>query len=275
VYAVAIDEQDRPWVGFGDQGISVLNDDGSWTTYTYLHYGLGPYADTVQSIVIDDRGRVWIGANGGLSVLDTDGTWTAYTTDNSGLPGSWVEALAVDDQGRIWVGIDSMDGSGLGVFAQEDQPAANHVKLADAYPNAGPLLIVLDVVTFALLAIAVIPPDTARAKRIRAFATGFAGWFAVNTALSWALLANASANPEGWGLLVIFFLLPALGFANAGVSIGLSLVRRTRWQGVGTLAALVANIMVFLFQHAGLPDSYIILFSAPAIPFYVLRLFGE
>jgi ligand-binding sensor domain-containing protein len=67
IEALAIDAQDRVWVGTYD-GISVLSADGRWTSYNPYNSGLisgGAYA-----IAIDKQGQLWIGSAGGIGSVD-------------------------------------------------------------------------------------------------------------------------------------------------------------------------------------------------------------
>jgi len=59
---MATDEQGRVWVGTRG-GLSVLDPDGSWTTYSTANSGLAN--DRVNAIAIDGQGRVWVSTNVG------------------------------------------------------------------------------------------------------------------------------------------------------------------------------------------------------------------
>jgi len=104
------------WFATLRNGISVL-DGGLWTTYTRSSTGGGLPSDWVQSIVMDQDGRMWIGTQafyeggwtgGGVTMYDpTTGTWITYNRDNTGpngLGGNFAQAVAIDDAGRLWVG---------------------------------------------------------------------------------------------------------------------------------------------------------------------------
>jgi ligand-binding sensor domain-containing protein len=107
VRALAIDSQDRVWVGT-DHGVSVLEPDGRLTTYTPENSGLG--GDWVEALAIDSQYRVWVATRNflgagketySLNVLESDGRLTTYTSKN--WLGDHITALAIDSQDRVWM----------------------------------------------------------------------------------------------------------------------------------------------------------------------------
>ncbi len=59
---------------------------------------------SVQAIVQDHQGYLWVGTLGGLSRFDGV-RFTTFAPDNEpALPGIWVRSLLVDSAGRVWIG---------------------------------------------------------------------------------------------------------------------------------------------------------------------------
>ena len=108
VTSIFIDDQDRVWIGTWRRGISMLAPDGNWTTYNTTLWGTqsnpGYYDKKVNAFVLDEQGRLWIGASGALFVLDAHGNWIAYTRINSALNPDYVKSLTIDGKGRLWIG---------------------------------------------------------------------------------------------------------------------------------------------------------------------------
>lgn len=111
IQALLIDQQDQLWVGT-NRGISILDADGNWASYSYLQWRIVPgsednytYAlsNSVRAFTSDKKGRVWMGTGGELVLVDPKRNWFTYTSENSGLPGG-VEALLVDENEQLWVG---------------------------------------------------------------------------------------------------------------------------------------------------------------------------
>ncbi len=98
VRAVAVDRQDRTWVGMWE-GLSIL-DRGTWTNFTKQNSGL--LDNRVAAIAFDPAGRAWIGTWAGLSIFDGN-TWTSYTDQDSGLAGKIQGPLVFDPSGRAWI----------------------------------------------------------------------------------------------------------------------------------------------------------------------------
>ncbi|MHB8835176.1 MAG: two-component regulator propeller domain-containing protein [Candidatus Methylomirabilia bacterium] len=76
--------------------------------WTYFDKTRGLAENTVQAIVPDGAGGLWVGTRGGLSHFD--GAAWETTTVADGLPDNDVHSLAPEGPGRLWVGA----GSGFG-----------------------------------------------------------------------------------------------------------------------------------------------------------------
>jgi ligand-binding sensor domain-containing protein len=62
---------------------------------------------TVNSLLDDGSGGVWVGTDWGLCHFDGDGLWEVFQTGNSDMPENFIRALAMDAGGSIWVGFQS------------------------------------------------------------------------------------------------------------------------------------------------------------------------
>lgn len=135
--AFAEDRSGQIWIGMLDGGV-VRYREGRFQEFTQSS---GAPDQGVRSILVDSRGRLWIGStHRGILRLDDPAAshpvFRAYTTE-SGLSGNTISALAVDRTGRIYastgLGIDRLDpetgrvrafGSADGVPASEFRVAA-------------------------------------------------------------------------------------------------------------------------------------------------------
>jgi ligand-binding sensor domain-containing protein/signal transduction histidine kinase len=130
--AFAEDRSGNVWMGFwGRDGGELLRFDGR--QFTRLKFPDGPPA-TIFALLIDHRGRLWIGSAGaGLAVFDDPGRAPFHprTYDTmSGLASSLVTALVEDKAGRIYA------GTGKGVDRLD--PATGRIKhfsAADGLPH--------------------------------------------------------------------------------------------------------------------------------------------
>ncbi|MBK9402211.1 MAG: hypothetical protein IPN36_15650 [Bacteroidetes bacterium] len=62
-------------------------------------------------MIMDHKGRIWLGTDGGLSVFD--GTYFTHYTTREGLPGDKITAVFEDSKGNIWIGTNT---AGVAVF---------------------------------------------------------------------------------------------------------------------------------------------------------------
>jgi len=91
VESMAIDHQDRVWVGTLTRGLYIF-EGGGWLIYDTSNSELG--SDFIQAITVDALGWVWVGTEWGLYIVDGD-LWTTYRMDNSGLADHDIEALGI------------------------------------------------------------------------------------------------------------------------------------------------------------------------------------
>ncbi len=119
-YCIALDASDNIWIG--SQGYGLTKFDGANSTvYNASNSGLPDNA--VQSVIVDNIGRVWAGTAGGVAIFDgTD--WTIYNTSNSNLPHNWIYSFALDNDNNMWVGtgggLAKSDGSGWAVYTSSN-----------------------------------------------------------------------------------------------------------------------------------------------------------
>jgi ligand-binding sensor domain-containing protein len=100
INALAIDSQDRIWVGTFD-GLIMFDRNGKETIYTQQNSGL--VHNAISALAVDRFDRIWIGTFGhGISVLDPDGHWTTYQEHTYG--SDKILTFFVDPQDRIWIG---------------------------------------------------------------------------------------------------------------------------------------------------------------------------
>jgi ligand-binding sensor domain-containing protein len=111
--AFAEDHSGQIWIGMLDGGL-VRYREGRFQEFTQ---SAGAPDQGVRSLLVDRRGRLWIGSTRrGILRLDdpaaSQPVFRAYTTE-SGLSGNTISALAVDRTGRIYastgLGIDRLD----------------------------------------------------------------------------------------------------------------------------------------------------------------------
>jgi ligand-binding sensor domain-containing protein len=105
-YPVAVyrDRNNNLWVSMGGGGMSVLQPDNIWHTFTRSEIGI-PVTDTwgLSPITEDAEGNIWLGSWSGLAKYD--GKKWQVLTEKTGLPfgGSRAGAMRKDD-GALWFG---------------------------------------------------------------------------------------------------------------------------------------------------------------------------
>ncbi|BAP55870.1 two-component system sensor histidine kinase/response regulator [Thioploca ingrica] len=87
------------WIG---GGLVHWNRSDEWTGYQQENSGLPD--DTVNSLLSDGKGGLWIGTTGGLAHQSSTGEWLSDNQENSGLPDNEVNSLVSDGQGGLWIG---------------------------------------------------------------------------------------------------------------------------------------------------------------------------
>lgn len=99
------------WYGTFGQGLFGQHPDGRLTEYDEES---GLMQNNVRSLLVDERGRLWIGTKFGVNVLD--GSRLRSYTVHQGLPNDNIWCLFQDRDGGIWLGTD---GAGVLRYAGE------------------------------------------------------------------------------------------------------------------------------------------------------------
>jgi PAS domain S-box-containing protein len=86
------------WIGCDGAGLLAMKAD-QFKVYTTA---AGLPSNTVNAVLEDRQGNIWVATTRGLSRL-ADGKFTTYGT-GQGLPDDWVETLYEDHQGTLWAG---------------------------------------------------------------------------------------------------------------------------------------------------------------------------
>lgn len=109
------------------KAIAVKERKGSWRAFDVLN---GLPSATIQVIVQDRDGKIWVGAYGGISCYDGE-AWITSTKDD-GLVDNVVQALEHDSKGNLWIGtrngVSRFDGSTFTNFTVDDGLVDNDVK---------------------------------------------------------------------------------------------------------------------------------------------------
>ncbi len=85
--------------------INAYTQNSKWVIYDNSNSGLP--VNSIEDIVIDTNGIIWMGTWGGGLVKYDGANWTVLDPSNSGLPDYNARSLAVDDSNYIWVGTTS------------------------------------------------------------------------------------------------------------------------------------------------------------------------
>jgi hypothetical protein len=101
IYALAVDKQNRVWVGHLNHGVSVWNG-ASWKNYDVAS---GPTGERIFDIAVNPKdGDVWIAHNFGLSRYSVSkDNWSNFSRA-SGLPSDQVNSLAFSADGDLYAG---------------------------------------------------------------------------------------------------------------------------------------------------------------------------
>jgi hypothetical protein len=95
-YSIAIDLKGNVWFGTNPDGL-IKFDGTNWTKYNHPSN-----SGTINTVVADKLGNIWIGTEAGISKFD--GTnWINYTYNNGSLL-NYVSSIAIDSHGNKWMG---------------------------------------------------------------------------------------------------------------------------------------------------------------------------
>jgi PKD repeat protein/ligand-binding sensor domain-containing protein len=134
VSALAADLQGNLWIGTS-AGLSILLPDNTWRNFTPLN-GLG--SGVIYAIAVDLEGNRWLATGeddgyydgeyvyqpGGVTAAIGPGLpaspWTTFTTNNSDIPGDFLEALTTDLAGNLWLAGPYNSGPGVSLPVRSD-----------------------------------------------------------------------------------------------------------------------------------------------------------
>jgi ligand-binding sensor domain-containing protein len=111
ISALARAEDGTLWVGTFGSGVFGIHENGATEAHTE---STGLLQDNVRSLLVDHRGRLWVGTKFGLSVLE-NARLRAYTV-HQGMPNDNIWCAFEDNEGGLWFGTD---GAGVLRYAGE------------------------------------------------------------------------------------------------------------------------------------------------------------
>ncbi|MBI4786092.1 MAG: hypothetical protein HY782_03480 [Chloroflexi bacterium] len=120
--AVAVDKQNRVWVGTFGSGVARLEGE-TWTKHSLAN-------NYINALALDASGNPWVATNDGAFFFDGK-AWTRFT-QAAGLASNRVNTIAVAPDGRIWFGTENgatvYDGRRYRTYTEADGLANNSVR---------------------------------------------------------------------------------------------------------------------------------------------------
>lgn len=110
VHSIIKEAEDRIWVATEDNGLFLLDEKLEIIkNYRAKTNDLGSISsDHIRSLVIDNRGVLWVGTFVGLDIYDKNSdsfhTYMSNPVDNSSVSQNSIRSIFKDDQGGIWCG---------------------------------------------------------------------------------------------------------------------------------------------------------------------------
>jgi signal transduction histidine kinase/ligand-binding sensor domain-containing protein/CheY-like chemotaxis protein/HPt (histidine-containing phosphotransfer) domain-containing protein len=108
VYCMAYDSKGRLWVGTNN-GLARLEEEGRHGKNRFIRYlydpanRKGPSSNSIQKIVLDSRGGLWIATRGGgVMLYDATDDSFAHFTRKDGLPSNIVYGILEDRKKNLW-----------------------------------------------------------------------------------------------------------------------------------------------------------------------------
>ncbi|MGB3543427.1 ligand-binding sensor domain-containing protein, partial [Rubrivirga sp.] len=96
-----IEVEDRLWIGTRGDGLVLRQPDGTYVSYRHRPGNAASLPhDLVGALLLDRRGRLWVGTGAGLALHEGDGRFR----DIPALRGEDVWSLLEDPAGHLWVG---------------------------------------------------------------------------------------------------------------------------------------------------------------------------
>jgi len=127
VRSITEDSLGNLWLGLHGGGVDYFNlSTLEFKNYNERNSGLG--SDWVHDVLIDSKGRLWVGTVNGLSCLHKDSTtFINYLTNSDGsslLPGNQVLCLFEDSNDGLWIGTNN----GLFFFEESSNTFVEYTK---------------------------------------------------------------------------------------------------------------------------------------------------
>lgn len=101
ISAIAAGAAGESWIGTQGDGLFHMRGNNTIGEYSVEN---GLLQNQVRCVLMDDRGRVWVGSKVGLNVIDQRRVRTL--TVHQGLPNDNIFCGMMDDQGQLWFGTD-------------------------------------------------------------------------------------------------------------------------------------------------------------------------
>ncbi|MFN2138060.1 MAG: two-component regulator propeller domain-containing protein, partial [Candidatus Promineifilaceae bacterium] len=130
--AITIDQKGTPWVASSD-GIQSFDED-TWQLYQNRDIY------TLQDLVVDEVGNVWVGTFGqGLALFD-GAAWHMHNRASGDLTSDSINQLKIDEDGRLWVatayGLFIFDGETWHAYRMENADLVDNNVMALAVSGA-------------------------------------------------------------------------------------------------------------------------------------------
>jgi two-component system sensor histidine kinase ChiS len=106
IYSIYEDRDENLWIGTEDMGLSLLDRKKNLFKH-FVNEENNPRSisnNTINVMLQDSNGNLWIGTNGGLNKFDY--VTKSFTTflEKDGLPSRVVKSIELDDHGNLWLG---------------------------------------------------------------------------------------------------------------------------------------------------------------------------
>lgn len=110
VRSMAFDNEGNLWIGTNNGGLSIRTPDGMWSNIKEVETeNAGSVTiDTTYAIVQRENGEIWITVGSPVNpkgiLIYKNGAYKLLNTENSSLPGLFVQELELDEIGGLWIG---------------------------------------------------------------------------------------------------------------------------------------------------------------------------
>lgn len=132
IKTVAVDGNDRVWIGTGSKGLFLLDGD-TWTNYNTSNSNLPQ--NSIASLEVDSNDNLWIGFNFGGAAFFEGANFTGYSSAN-GFTSNGVWGITFDNDDNVWVGTDNgaavFNGSNWTFYTSSNSPLIDDVVISIA-----------------------------------------------------------------------------------------------------------------------------------------------